>query len=121
MFSLLFVIFSIYSDYVHPKYLITSSPNHSLWRVIFGSCEIILFFTNIGNSSRKRAVFIFNFSLDFSLFITIILHNMKTLNSIITSALQSLYNSDYIPEISVAPKAELGEYCINVFPLAKTA
>lgn len=46
---------------------------------------------------------------------------MKTLNSIITSALQSLYNSDYIPEISVAPKAELGEYCINVFPLAKTA
>ncbi len=45
---------------------------------------------------------------------------MKTLNSIITSTLEKLYNSDYTPEISVAPKAELGEYCINVFPLAKT-
>jgi len=45
---------------------------------------------------------------------------MKTINSVITSTLEKLYNSDYTPEISVAPKAELGEYCINVFPLAKT-
>ncbi len=46
---------------------------------------------------------------------------MNTINSLITSTLRSLYNSDYTPEISVAPKPELGEYCINVFPLAKTA
>lgn len=46
---------------------------------------------------------------------------MKTINSIIKSTLEMLYNSDYTPEISVAPKPELGEYCINVFPLAKTA
>lgn len=46
---------------------------------------------------------------------------MNTINSLITSTLGSLYNSDYTPEISVAPKPELGEYCINVFPLAKTA
>lgn len=45
---------------------------------------------------------------------------MNTINSLITSTLGSLYNSDYTPEISVAPKPELGEYCINVFPLAKT-
>lgn len=46
---------------------------------------------------------------------------MKILNPIITSTIQSLYNSDYSPDITPAPKAELGEYCINVFPLAKTA
>lgn len=46
---------------------------------------------------------------------------MNTINSLIKSTLEKLYNSDYTPEISVAPKPELGEYCINVFPLAKTA
>ncbi|MFZ2256152.1 MAG: arginine--tRNA ligase [Patescibacteria group bacterium] len=46
---------------------------------------------------------------------------MKTLNSVITATLEKLYNSEYTPEISVAPKPELGEYCINIFPLAKTA
>lgn len=39
----------------------------------------------------------------------------------ILSILRSDYNSDYTPELTVAPKPELGEYCINVFPLAKTA
>lgn len=45
---------------------------------------------------------------------------MNTINSLIKSTLEALYNSDYTPEISVAPKPELGEYCINVFPLAKS-
>lgn len=46
---------------------------------------------------------------------------MNALNTLISQTLQSLYNSDYSPEISIAPKPELGEYCINIFPLAKTA
>ena len=37
-----FLIFSIYFLYVHPKYIISSSLDHSRLRVIFGSCEIIL-------------------------------------------------------------------------------
>lgn len=46
---------------------------------------------------------------------------MQNIQSIINSVIGKLYNSDYIPEITIAPKPELGEYCINVFPLAKTA
>ena len=46
---------------------------------------------------------------------------MQKLNTLISTTIQSLYSVDYIPEISIAPKPELGEYCINVFPLAKTA
>ncbi len=41
---LLFFTFSIYSQYVHPKYIITSSPKRSLSRVIFGSCEIVSYY-----------------------------------------------------------------------------
>lgn len=39
----------------------------------------------------------------------------------IQKTIQTLYGVEFSPEISVAPKRELGEYCINVFPLAKTA
>jgi len=46
---------------------------------------------------------------------------MQNIQSIINSSLEKLYNSNYIPEITIAPKPELGEYCINIFPLAKTA
>ena len=46
---------------------------------------------------------------------------MQNIQSIINSVIGKLYNSDYIPEITITPKPELGEYCINVFPLAKTA
>ena len=46
---------------------------------------------------------------------------MKNIQSVITTTIHSLYNTEFSPEISPAPKAELGEYCINIFPLAKTA
>jgi arginyl-tRNA synthetase len=46
---------------------------------------------------------------------------MKNIQSIITTTIYSLYNTEFSPEISHAPKPELGEYCINIFPLAKTA
>jgi arginyl-tRNA synthetase len=46
---------------------------------------------------------------------------MQKILSLITDTIHSLYGVDFSPEISVAPKPELGEYCINVFPLAKTA
>lgn len=46
---------------------------------------------------------------------------MKNIQSIITTTIYSLYNTEFSPEISTAPKPELGEYCINIFPLAKTA
>lgn len=46
---------------------------------------------------------------------------MKELNSIFSEIFWKLYNiSDFSPEILVAPKRELGEYCINIFPLTKT-
>lgn len=46
---------------------------------------------------------------------------MQHIQSIINESIEKLYNSTYIPEITIAPKPELGEYCINIFPLAKTA
>lgn len=44
---------------------------------------------------------------------------MQNISSLISSAIQSLYQIDFSPEITPAPKAELGEYCIGVFQLAK--
>jgi arginyl-tRNA synthetase len=70
--------------------------------------------------SRRYSSMKNSFSLDFSTFITI-LRPMQNILSLITDTIHSLYDVDFSPEISVAPKPELGEYCINVFPLAKTA
>ncbi len=44
---------------------------------------------------------------------------MFTLEKSLQEAFLSLYHLDITPTISVAPKSEFGEYCINVFPLAK--
>ena len=44
---------------------------------------------------------------------------MQRIQSIITEALHTLYGIESSPEITWAPKREYGEYCINVFPLAK--
>lgn len=44
---------------------------------------------------------------------------MQNIQSLISTSIKSLYNIDFIPEISPAPKPELGEYCIGVFQLAK--
>lgn len=44
---------------------------------------------------------------------------MQNIQSLITNTIKSLYEVDFSPEISPAPKAELGEYCIGVFQLAK--
>lgn len=46
---------------------------------------------------------------------------MQKIQTIIDRTIQSLYDGQYSPQISPAPKRELGEYCINIFPLAKTA
>ncbi len=46
---------------------------------------------------------------------------MQNIQSIINSSIEKLYSSNYTPEITIAPKSELGEYCINIFPIAKTA
>lgn len=44
---------------------------------------------------------------------------MQNIQSFITNTIKSLYGVDFSPEISPAPKSELGEYCIGVFQLAK--
>ena len=44
---------------------------------------------------------------------------MKNIQLLIEKTIQSLYTHVFSPEITPAPKKELGEYCINVFPLAK--
>lgn len=44
---------------------------------------------------------------------------MQNIHSLISTTIKSLYNIDFTPEISPAPKPELGEYCIGVFQLAK--
>ena len=62
---------------------------------------------------------IFLFSRDFSEFFAIVCL-MQTIQSIITGTIQSLYTIDFSPEISPAPKPELGEYCINIFPIVKS-
>jgi arginyl-tRNA synthetase len=45
---------------------------------------------------------------------------MQHINSLISQTIESLYQISYSPEITTAPKAELGEYCINIFPIVKT-
>jgi arginyl-tRNA synthetase len=45
---------------------------------------------------------------------------MQTVKTALSEVFQTLYGKDIVPEITQAPKPELGEYCINVFPLAKT-
>ncbi len=44
---------------------------------------------------------------------------MQHLSSLISSTIHSLYSLDFMPEISPAPKKELGEYCVNIFPIVK--
>lgn len=46
---------------------------------------------------------------------------MQHIQTLIQEVIRSLYDSEFTPEITPAPKPELGEYCINVFPLAKDA
>ncbi len=44
---------------------------------------------------------------------------MNHIQTLITNVLHSLYRVDFSPEISPAPKKELGEYCVGVFQLTK--
>jgi arginyl-tRNA synthetase len=44
---------------------------------------------------------------------------MQNIQSIISENIKSLYGIDFSPEISTAPKPELGEYCVNIFPIVK--
>jgi arginyl-tRNA synthetase len=44
---------------------------------------------------------------------------MQNIQNIITGTIKSLYSLDFSPEISPAPKPELGEYCVNIFPIVK--
>jgi arginyl-tRNA synthetase len=44
---------------------------------------------------------------------------MQNISSLISTAIQDLYSVDFSPEISPAPKPELGEYCVNIFPIVK--
>lgn len=46
---------------------------------------------------------------------------MQYISESISKTVKNLYNIDFFPVLSPAPKPELGEYCINVFPLAKSA
>jgi arginyl-tRNA synthetase len=46
---------------------------------------------------------------------------MQNITSSISQVIKSLYNIDFSPEISPAPKPELGEYCVNIFPIVKLA
>ncbi len=46
---------------------------------------------------------------------------MEYISEVISNTIKNLYGVDFSPTISPAPKPELGEYCINVFPLAKSA
>lgn len=45
---------------------------------------------------------------------------MQNITSLIAWAIHTLYGVEFVPTLSVAPKPELGEYCTNVFPLAKS-
>ena len=44
---------------------------------------------------------------------------MQKINSFIQHSIKSLYGMEFSPEISPAPKPELGEYCMNIFPIVK--
>lgn len=45
---------------------------------------------------------------------------MQHIQEIISKAIHELYHLDFNPEISPAPKPELGEYCVNIFPIVKS-
>lgn len=44
---------------------------------------------------------------------------MQTIQNTISETIRSIYGIEFNPDISPAPKSELGEYCIGVFQLAK--
>jgi arginyl-tRNA synthetase len=44
---------------------------------------------------------------------------MQKIQNILQETIHTLYEIDFSPEISPAPKVELGEYCINIFPIVK--
>ena len=44
---------------------------------------------------------------------------MQKITSLIQKSIKSLYGIEFSPEISPAPKPELGEYCVNIFPIVK--
>lgn len=44
---------------------------------------------------------------------------MNSLKNTFANVIKDLYHIDFVPEISAAPKPELGEYCINIFPIVK--
>jgi arginyl-tRNA synthetase len=44
---------------------------------------------------------------------------MQNIQTLISENIKSLYGIDFSPEISPAPKPELGEYCVNIFPIVK--
>lgn len=45
---------------------------------------------------------------------------MQHISEHISKTIETLYSIDFSPILSAAPKPELGEYCINVFPLTKS-
>lgn len=45
---------------------------------------------------------------------------MQKIQNTIKSIIHELYSVDFTPDISPAPKKELGDYCVNVFPIVKT-
>ncbi len=44
---------------------------------------------------------------------------MQNISSLISLTIKYLYGIDFSPEISPAPKKELGECCVNIFPIVK--
>ena len=46
---------------------------------------------------------------------------MQKIQDAIKAIIHELYQIDFTPEISPAPKPELGEYCVNIFGLVKIA
>ena len=45
---------------------------------------------------------------------------MRNISQIISEVIKNTYNLDFTSDISPAPKPELGEYCVNIFPIVKT-
>jgi hypothetical protein len=48
-------------------------------------------------------------------------YRMQKIQDTIKAIIHELYQIDFTPEISPAPKPELGEYCVNIFPIVKIA
>lgn len=45
---------------------------------------------------------------------------MQNIQTLISTTIKSLYGVDFTPDVSPAPKPELGEYCVNIFPIVKS-